>query len=149
MNKNLTEQLDALNCQYKLFDMIYHKLAVKFGISDSELIILYEVYTMKNPPTQKDLCSIYSMSKQTINSAIKKLKNNNYITLESFKNTKNKNIILTNIGREFCNKTIAKVIEIEKSSLECLTKKQRESLITITDLYLNTLNSNVDKFIQI
>lgn len=149
MNNNfLNKQLDALNCQYKLFDMIYHKLAVKFLISDSELIILYEIYTSNNQLTQKDLCSLYGLSKQTINSSIKKLKNDGYIILENLKNNKHKYISLTDIGMDFCNRTIAKVVEIEKKSLEYLSAEQREVLISVTDLYLNALNSNVDEFIK-
>lgn len=148
MNETLNRQLDALNCQYKFFDMIYHKLAIKFSISDSELIILYEIYTSNKPLSQKDLCTLYCISKQTINSSIKKLQNSGYIILKNLPNSKHKIIILTDTGKIFCDNTISKVIEIEKKSLECLSDTQREALITVTDLYLKNLNINADNFIK-
>lgn len=68
-----SQELKEVNRLYKELDDIYHDISLRLGISDSVLIILYSIVEMGDGCIQKDISEKFSISRQTINSAIKKL----------------------------------------------------------------------------
>ena len=54
-------------------DAIYHRTAVKFGLSDSAMCVLYILADNERTYTQQDICRISRFAKQTVNSAISAL----------------------------------------------------------------------------
>lgn len=74
-NKTLQE-FDRLN---RLVNELYHEIAVKQGISDSAYSILQAMLILGNGNTQTDICKYTCLNKQTVNSSVKKLKQNGLI----------------------------------------------------------------------
>ena len=68
---------------HKEEDGLYHRLAKRFGLSDSALWILYALEAFRAPVTQAELCGYLSLSKQTINSGLKQLQLEDCIRLVS------------------------------------------------------------------
>ena len=52
---------------------LYHEAAVKLGLSDSAMNILYAVCENEGRCPQSEVCRLTGVSRQTINSAIRKL----------------------------------------------------------------------------
>ena len=61
---------------------LYHEAAVKMGVSDSVQNILYVLCEKENRCLQSEISKLTGISRQTINSAIRKLEKDGIITLE-------------------------------------------------------------------
>lgn len=112
-------------------DCIYHLLAHKYGLSDNVFYILYYLYEEENGTvSQSDLCKYWYDSKQTINSSITAIKNKGWIELITVPNTRNrKNIVLTDEGKNFCQKAIGEVIALEEKVYARFTDEERTAII--------------------
>lgn len=72
--QNSRKLLTQFNNLYKEMDDVYHSLARHYGLSDCAFWILYTIRENKDGYTQSQLCEMLSLSKQTVNSALKTLK---------------------------------------------------------------------------
>ena len=73
-----TRALKEFDSLYKMIDDIYHEIALSIHLTDSAFIILYCLLELGDGCSQKDICKLYSISKQTINSSVKSLESKGY-----------------------------------------------------------------------
>lgn len=143
-SSNLIKEFNQL---LKKMDNVYDKLAKSSGISDTAFWIIYTIKNEKETYKQKDLCVMWSYSKQTINSALKKLEEQNIIKLVSVpENKKDKKIILTDYGEQIAKELIDPVNEIEKESLKQL--KEANIFIDLFKKYIETMEEKSEKFLK-
>lgn len=103
----IKEQLSQLNKMSNKSEALYHKVAFSIGISDSSLGVLYTLLDAEAPCSQYDLCSEWSIPKQTINTAVAALQKKGVAFLSPIPGTRNKkNIAFTEFGRDFAEKTV-------------------------------------------
>ena len=76
----ISPNLMAFNRIYQSFVGIYHDIALELGLSDSGFVILYTICETGDGCLQKDLSTMLSMSKQTINSSIRRLEKDDFLT---------------------------------------------------------------------
>ena len=86
------------NRLYKELDDLYHNLALRQGLSDSASIILYALYLLGDGCLQRDICDLSYISKQTINSSIRRLEQDGYLYLQPGRG-RDMHICLTPEGR--------------------------------------------------
>lgn len=140
----LIKEFDQLQ---KKMDSIYNKLAKSSGLSDTAFWIIYTIKNEKETYKQKDLCNMWFYSKQTINSALKKLEEQDIINLISVnENRKDKKVILTECGKQLAKELIEPVIEIEKKSLENIEK--RREFLKLFKKYIETMEEETNEFIK-
>ena len=84
---------------------------------------------------QKDLSTMLSMSKQTINSSIRRLEKDDFLTLTSGKG-RQMHIYLTPKGRQFCEKKIFPLIAMENKAFSCM-KKDECNLMSVSYTHLD------------
>lgn len=84
---------------YKEFNEIYHEATLKMGLSDSAFDILYSIVDLGDGCSQSDICKYSCLSKQTVNSSIKKMASLNYLTFKPGKG-RVMQIFLTDKGRQ-------------------------------------------------
>ncbi len=126
MEDNINRQMIEFNKIYKIIDDIYHNYAKSWDLSDTSLWILYSVWENDKAYTQKELCQVWSYSKQTVNSALKSLEGQGFIQLlHELDNKKNKQIILTKRGKELAQKVVVPLMEAEKNSFASLSDEER------------------------
>ena len=143
-SSNLIKEFNQL---LKKMDNVYDKLAKSSGISDTAFWIIYTIKNEKETYKQKDLCVMWSYSKQTINSALKKLEEQNIIKLVSVpENKKDKKIILTDYGEQIAKELIDPVNEIEKESLKQL--KEANIFIDLFKKYIETMEEKSENFLK-
>ena len=95
MNREeIQEKIYRINCLTEETDSIYHQAAVQFGLSDSSLLIFYMLYTNKGQCRLSDLYMVSGTSKQTVNSAIRKMEKEGMVYLEMY-DGKSKMVYLT------------------------------------------------------
>ncbi|MCM1284939.1 MAG: MarR family transcriptional regulator [Acetobacter sp.] len=128
----IKKQMIEINQLCNESDEIYHSIARSYGLTDSIYWILYILYNYDEPVSQIDLCNNWSYSKQTVNSSIAAMLKKEWITLEVIPNTRNKKqIVLTEIGKQFCDEVIGETQDIEQISFSRVSEEERELFISV------------------
>ena len=117
----------------------YRVFVKKFGLSECSFWILYMLRTAYAAPVQSEICACLHQSKQTINSALKKLVEEEYLKLTPGKDRRSKQISLTENGNRLCEKTVDHVIKMEKNALESLSMEEQELLLSLFRKYTDFL----------
>lgn len=143
--KNTGKRLAEYNSIIKENDELYHKAARNFGMSDCAFWIMYILREEKGNLTQSSICDAMYQPKQTVNSALKKLEKEGYISLEGTGGRNGKQINLTKKGTELANQTIDKVIALEKKTFSGLTVEEQETFIYLFHKYTDLLVANMQE----
>lgn len=145
--KEANDIVKEFNQLQKKMESLYNKLAKSSGISDTAFWIIYTIKNEKETYKQKDLCDIWSCCKQTINSSLKKMEQQNIIKLISTsENKKDKKIILTEYGEKIARELIEPVNEIEKKSLGDIA--QGRKFLSLFKNYIETMEVETQNFIE-
>lgn len=105
-------KIQMFNHLWNGIDAAYHEAALKLGLSDSAMLILYTICNNGEDCMLSDITRLSGISKQTVNSALRKLEADDIVYSELVGSRKKK-ICLTETGKEFAKNTVIKVIEIE------------------------------------
>lgn len=142
MKNNTQKQLTEYNRLLKENDDIYHSLARHYGISDCTLWILYIVSESKTNHTQNRICELLSLSKQTVNSALKKLEKDGYIELAPYPGSqKTKLVRLTESGKAFAGGIIDQVEKIEHAAFCQFSAEERIIFLELFEKYVSRLQT--------
>ena len=119
----------------KEMNIIYHRLARHYRLSDSVFWVLYLLGEARGPMTQTKLCSALFLSKQTVNSALKKLESRGYLRMESMSgDRRNKLLSLTARGEELLR------LAVEPT----LTPEERRTFLDLSHRYLNAIREEAE-----
>ena len=135
-----SKQLRRFNRLVGETDAVYHELANRLGLSDSAFQILY---TLRACPL-RDICAFSGLTKQTVNSALRKLEAEGSVTTES-SGARHKTVTLTPKGAELAEKTVAKVIEIENEILGSWPAEDLEKYIRLTEEFLVSMRARAQE----
>lgn len=124
----------------------YHEIALKLGLSDSAMQILYAICDNGESCLLQEICRSSGLSKQTINSAIRKLEQEGIVYLENV-GQKAKNVCLTDSGKEFVQRTALRVIEIENSIFESWREEDVEFYLRLTEQFLVDLRRKKEEIL--
>ena len=125
--------IDQIEQQRKEQDAVYHSAAVRYGLSDSAMWIIYLVSDDGASYTQQALCRECCLAKQTINTAINQLMRNEYVYLETIPGTRNeKRVLLTQKGQALAAKTTDQLKAAELRVYEQFTVEERNQYLELT-----------------
>lgn len=140
MNQNTLERLEVLNQQFNEILGLYRTAVSHIKISENEFWIWYTLIIMKGEYSQQDICSAWSLSKQTVNTIITHMVRKGYATLEVVPGTRNRKIIcLTETGRSYGESIIFPISEAEQRAFEQLPTEDIIAFSTIFDKYMRLL----------
>ena len=146
MSEQLAKQLTLLNQNDKMLEDLYHNYAARLQLSDTAFWIFYIAWIQGDGCTQKDICEMWSYSKQTINTALKNLEKQGYLRLVySQGDRKRKQIRFTDAGREFAEKIIAPLLRAEEISFARLSEKERNDLVALSRKRTSLLQQEIEK----
>lgn len=126
-------------------EALYHEIALKLGLSDSALQILYTVCNNGECCPLQEICRISGISKQTINSSLRKLEADDIVYLEQISG-KSKNVCLTEKGKCLAESTVAKLITAENEIFSSWPDDDLDKYLKLTELYLKELKKKSDEF---
>ena len=130
----------------KEIDDVYHMLALKFGLSDSAMWILCTMREAKRELTQSEIAQEMSMSRQTVNSAIKNLEKQGYLRLEAVSgDRRNKILSFTEEGETFVKRTVDRVLSLEHQVFENLEVEEQEKITQILRKYTRFMREGAEK----
>lgn len=149
MSDEIQNQLAELNRLYQEGSDLYYKTASALGLSDSALMILYGLCRIGKPCTQKDLCDTFYLKKQTLHSALDKLlKMGIVVTEPSPGNTRMKLIVLTEVGRQLCERTAIPFLQGELAAFSRLSAEERDALVALTRKHKAYISEEASKLIE-
>lgn len=138
MNSKISNELKRFNYLFGETGAAYHEMHLKLGLSDSAGSILYALLENGGRCLLQHICHYTGLSKQTINSALRKLEAKNIIYLE-MAGTKNKMVHLTETGRILAEKTAGRVIEAENEIFASWPREDVEKYLQLTENYMQAL----------
>ncbi len=124
-------------------DALYHKAAQKLGLSDAEMTILYILYETGDGCPQRDFYIKTGISKSTINTAIKKMESEGYITLKAT-DGRSTAIFTTKKGKTLLKNSIEKLVKIENSIYDSWSIKEREEVLRLNRDYMEKFAAGVE-----
>lgn len=134
----ISNDMKRFNHLISEIDATYHEISFSLGLSDSAMKILYTICDSGDCCPLREICRRSGVSKQTINSAVRKLEKEGILYLESI-DSKNKNACLTDTGRQLAKHTAIRLIEIENNIFASWSKNEVEKYLELTERFLTSL----------
>lgn len=135
MNPYSSREMRRFNHLMGETDAVYHELALRLGLTDSAMMILYTICCFGDCCLLQEICRLSCLSKQTINSALRKLEADGLLYLEP-SGKKSKIVHLTEKGVQFADNTVVRVIEMENDIFRSFSKEDLEKYLSLTERFL-------------
>ena len=132
MEIHLTAGLKRFNYLAGEIDAAYHEAALRLGLSDSAMQVLYAICNKGESCPLNEICRLSGLSRQTINSALRKLETEGILYLEALSGRK----------KRAC-RTVAHLMEIENSILDSWPEAQREQYLDSMQKYLTAFREKI------
>jgi len=94
-------------------DGLYDLYAKAVGLNFTTVMVLQHLYDSKKTLTQKELCEALGLPKQLVNSIIKSFWEQGFVILKEAKDRRNKDIIVTDNGKEYALKILKPLEDAE------------------------------------
>lgn len=146
MAKYSSKDMKRFNHLITETDAAYHEVSLRLGLSDSVMHILYTIcdYGEEDFCPLQEVCRRTGISKQTINSAIRKLEEEGIVYLEPA-GAKTKNLCLTDKGKSLAACTVMKIIRAENEILSAWSKEDVEKYLELTEKFLVSFREKMKK----
>ena len=145
MEARISKELKRFNHLMGEIDGLYHDAAVGLGLSDSAMKVLYTICYKGDRCPLRDVCRESGMSKQTVNSAIRKLEGEGMVRLEP-SGGRGKDVCLTPAGRELAGRTAAPLMELEDEIFAAWSPEEVAGYLRLTQRYLEDFREKMRRF---
>jgi DNA-binding MarR family transcriptional regulator len=123
---------------------VYHEISLQLGLSDSVSKILYTLCVQEDRCPLSVICRQTGLSKQTVNSAIRKLEQQGMVLLEPVSG-KSKDVLLTEAGKELARRTARRIIEMENSIFQSWDQEDVQRYLHLTEGFLRALEQKAQQ----
>ena len=123
---------------------LYHEAAVKMGISDSVQNILYVICEKGDSCLQSEISKLTGISRQTINSAIRKLEKEGIVNITQGTG-RNTVVSLTEKGKKFAHEKVEPLFDIENRIWNDWTEAEQRQYLLLTQKYRDALEKYMKK----
>ena len=140
--------LARYNRLIKRNDDLYRQACRAMGIPEVSLWILY-CLRESDIHTQSDLCDAMLQPKQSVNSALKRLEQDGYVTLSGSPGDKrSKRISLTEAGEKLTQRTADVVRHAEQAVFDTAPTQEQEQFLTLFDRFNDRLQKAMQQALQ-
>ena len=148
MKTNICSRIHRINYLNAELDALYHHASLKLGLTDSASIVLYTIYDNGEDCLLSDIYKQSGVSKQTVNSALKKLEQEGLLELRPMSDKRSKRVHLTVRGRHLASQTVDLVLEAEYDSIGELSAKEQSNLLYLYKKYTRLLAFHMGKLTE-
>ena len=138
MRESVSADMKRYNYLLGETSAVYHEMALKFGLSDSAMNILYAICDQGDQCALQDICRWSGLSKQTVNSAIRKMEAEGIVYLKSA-DSRNKNVCLTEKGANLAERTARRILRAENEILASWTEEDVKKYLELTERFLTEI----------
>lgn len=132
---DILSEAKRLDDIWQNIDSVYEYYAKQLGLNSTTLYLLHIIDTSE-PCTQKQICDIMMLPKQTVNTIVRDYQNKGLLeTTESPEDRRRKHIRLTQQGKDYCKKILPPVEEAEAYALAQFTENERNMMFTLMEKY--------------
>lgn len=125
---NDTDMISRINRLTGELDMLYHQAAKKLGVPDSILRILYAISGLG------DGCRLAGLSKQTVNSALRRLECENILKLEH-RDGRCKQLRLTELGKKRVAESAGRLGDAERRATESFSEAEAAEYLRLMEKF--------------
>lgn len=143
MKKDSYRELKRYNYLLGEINAQYHEMSLKLGLSDSAMMILYTICDIGECCLLQEICWRTGVSKQTINSAIRKLEREGMVYLEPT-GAKNKKVCLTERGKGLAEDTVMRIMEAENDIFAAWPEEDVAQYLALTERFLEAIRDKAD-----
>jgi DNA-binding MarR family transcriptional regulator len=144
MENDYSTVMMRVNCLASDLDNLYHQAAQKLGISDSVLFLLYVVCENSGRCPLADIRTATGMTKQTLNSALRRLENDGVVTLAQHSG-RSKIVCLTETGVEYAEKTVMRLFNAESSVFKSWLPDEISTYLKLMERYNNDFRAQIER----
>ena len=144
MDTQRLSEIRRINFLASEMDSLYHQASLRLGISDSVSITLYTIQDRGENCLLSDVYKSSGVSRQTINSAIRKLEADGMLSLAPYAG-RSKKIVLTDKGRDFIRQTVAKLLEAETRAFDGWSEEEIKTYIGLMGKYTESLRKQLNQ----
>lgn len=127
------------------WDAAYEDYAKSVGLSYTSLCILNAIYE-SDGCTQKQLCSLCFLPKQTVNAAVTGFYDKGWLRMQELpEDRRNKALHLTELGRSEADRILQNLQECDRIAMGSLTESEQEQLLSLTRRYMSACISAMKK----
>lgn len=144
MSGRYLNEIHRINCLTTETEALYHLSSLRLGITDSVSIVLYFAHVAGGECLLGDVYKSSGISRQTVNSAVRTLEARGFIQLERF-DGRAKSIRLTDSGREYAERTVARLYKAEADALEAWPEGEVAEYIRLMEKYTDCLRREIEK----
>lgn len=141
------KQIRKLSLAMNQIDGLYYQVARKLGVKDNTLAIFYALDDGK-PHSQKQLCEEWLIPKTTINTIVKELVAQGYLTLHIEKHSREKAISLTAEGRAYAGELLQKLYLMENEAIQNTLRSHSADFIQAYTDFAENLKSSFEKHFE-
>lgn len=138
MDVYLSKELRRFNHLFAELDGVYHDAAVKLGLPDSTMKVLYSLCSEGDPCPLQVVVRLSGASKQTINSAIRRLEGTGIVRLEA-SGGRGKNVRLTPEGQALVQRAVIPLMKLEDEIYASWTREELGTYLELTERFLAAL----------
>ncbi len=144
METRICGRIHRINYLNAELDALYHRASLKLGLTDSASVVLYTICDNGEECLLSDIYKQSGVSKQTVNSAIRNLEKKRIIYLEQHSG-RAKKVVLTDTGKEYVQKTTARLFEAEAAAYSSWTEEEISAHIGFMEKYIRSFREQVEK----
>lgn len=144
METKICSRIHRINYLNAELDALYHHASLKLGLTDSASIVLYTIYDNGEDCLLSDIYKQSGVSKQTVNSAIRNLEKKHIIYLEQHSG-RAKKVVLTDTGKEYVQKTTARLFDAEAAAFSSWTEEEISAHIGFMEKYVHSFREQIEK----
>jgi DNA-binding MarR family transcriptional regulator len=122
----------------------YHVAAMRIGLSDSAFNILYTLYIEGSGCNQSRLYKKSGMARSTVNSAIRQMEKKGWLYLVPGEG-RNTKVEVTDAGRKVMDRTVARVVAIEKKLFAAYTEEEAQTLIRLNRRFETAFRREIEQ----
>ncbi|MGN0394523.1 MAG: MarR family winged helix-turn-helix transcriptional regulator [Coprococcus sp.] len=124
-----------MNSVWMKENALYTKAASKLGVGRPEMMVLYALVTMGDQ-TQKQIAEQFGMQKQTVNTVVRRLKQDGYLMLSSENKDKREKIVaLTAEGKIYAQNIVEPLLNAENTVYQKIGEERIRKMQETLDMF--------------
>ena len=143
MKQGILTQITSINGALRRTSVLYSEWSRKHDINHFAMKILYVLVT-EGPATQKKISEENKLSKQTVNTIVTALKENEYVVLVNCAGDKReKTVELTEKGLDYATKLLDPLFQIEERIIKKMGNQNVRQLIELMTIYSDIMEKEM------
>lgn len=138
MSDSSSENIRRLMLNVNRIDGIYYRLAKHTGIKENTLSLFYALSDGK-AHSQKEICDKWLIPRSTINTIVRECIHNGYVHLQKEAHTKEKNLYLTEQGKNYAKDLMNDLFTVERAAFSKTVEQFGEEFVQALTYFTDEL----------